>query len=337
MPELDTIRFLSIVLVVLHHQFFRSNGTLAWFADYGWVGVDIFFCLSGFLITSILMTERRSTGTIDLRRFWFRRALRLWPSWFFTLALSFTLVWLLSTNNPEVREGLLSRWWHYFLHFGNYSYIFYGKIHTLYSHFWSLAVEEHFYLLWPLLVLVLRGRRSLLAGVALLVLTSWLLRLWHLGRGEVGYVLSFSTHTRIDELLLGCALALGSDRLRQLRPGEEVALTLAMVGLFWFGLGVCKENPSSLFLPRALLRIPLLSQLGILSYGVYLIHLHVSTVVFALDKKLGLGLGEVSLALLNLALPFFPAYLMLVFIDGPLARFRHRPPKLALAGAGTAG
>ncbi len=355
-PELDTIRFLSILLVVLHHQFFQSNSFLKWFNDHGWVGVDIFFCMSGFLITSILIKEKTRTGTIDLPSFWFRRMLRLWPSWLLTLGLSFALVWAISSNNPLVRENLQTLWWHYFLHFGNYSYIIYGKIHTLFSHFWSLAVEEHFYLFWPLLMYFLRARRAVLIAVFMLILGSWLFRLWHLSRGETGHVLSFSTHTRIDELLMGCALAFYAERLRDLRPLEEAVMSLGMVVLFWVGLVICKDNPTSIFLSsitytvigigtvlllvialkgspfglRWFFRNPILSRLGILSYGVYLIHLHTNTIVFSAVEKLGLGLGEGLLAVINLIVPFFPAYLMYVFIDERFAKFRHRSPKAAL-------
>ncbi len=356
-PELDTIRFLSILLVVLHHQFFQSNVFLKWFHNHGWVGVDIFFCMSGFLITSILIKEKTSTGTIDLTSFWFRRMLRLWPSWLLTLGLSFLLVWALSGNNFPVRERLFTMWWHYFLHFGNYSYIFFGKIHTLFSHFWSLAVEEHFYLMWPLVIYFLRSRRAVLTAVFVLILGSWLFRLWHLSRGETGHILSFSTHTRIDELLMGCALAFYIERLRDLRPIEEVLMTLSMFALFWIGLVLCKDNPSSLFLNsvtytliglgtilllilalrgsryglRWFFRNPILSRLGILSYGVYLIHLHTNTVVFGVVNKLGLNLGEGLLSLINLIVPFFPAYFMYVFIDERFAKFRHRRSTASLS------
>jgi peptidoglycan/LPS O-acetylase OafA/YrhL len=157
---------------------------------------------------------------------------------------------------------------------------------------------------------------------------------------------------------MGCALAFYVDRLRELKPFEEVVMTLSMVFLFWIGLVICKDNTSSLLLNsltysviglgtilllilslrgsryglRWFLRNPFLSRLGILSYGVYLVHLHTNTVVFAIAKRFELDLGQGSLSLINLIVPFLPAYLMYVFIDERFAKLRHRRSVLSLPG-----
>lgn len=356
-PELDTIRFLSILLVVLHHQFFTSNAFFKWFTDHGWIGVDIFFGMSGFLITTILLKELEKTGSIELGNFWFRRMLRLWPSWLVTLILSYLMVFALSSHSGEVRYALQAKWWHYFLHFGNYSYVLYDKIHTLYSHYWSLAVEEHFYILWPLLLVGLRKRKHLLLAVWAIIILSVGVRFYHITNGASNKLLSFSTHTRMDELLLGCVLAFYFPKLPALTALKEIVLTSLMFLLYGIGLYVCKENVGSpwfysltysvvgiatclliiiamkggRFGLRRLLATRLTARLGVLSYGVYLIHLHVNYIVFPLFKKFPLIQSEIGIALINFVVPFVPAYFMYFYLDAYFARFKHKKVSLPSA------
>lgn len=348
LPELDSIRFLSIVLVVLHHQFFEDNAFLTWMTKHGWIGVDLFFVMSGFLITSLLLKEQQATGRIALGRFWIRRMWRLWPSWGVTLVLSVAMVYGLSTRNFELREKLASLWWHYPLHVGNYSYIFFGKIHTLFSHFWSLAVEEHFYLLWPLVLVLCRTPKRVAVAAIALIMGSTLLRYHHLAAGLPGDLVSFSTHTRLDQLLFGCLLAYVQPGIPPLSVRWEAGTTVAMFAAFYLGLYVCKDPSATPVVAalaytaigagavllvviatrggrrglRALLAHPLPARLGVLSYGVYLVHLHVNYVVFPLVKHFPALDHQWLLATVNLLLPFIPAWFLLVYVDGFFARFR---------------
>lgn len=350
MPELDTIRLISILLVVLHHQFSKANAFFAWFTEFGWVGVDIFFVMSGFLITSLLLREREATGTISLQTFWKKRMLRLWPSWLFTLLLSICMVWFFGQNNPSLLEKLFSKWWHYFLHFGNYSILLEGNIHIVFNHFWSLAVEEHFYLLWPLVLFFVPGRRGIMAVGLLIIASSFGLRLWHLLSGHDVHLTEFATHTRLDELVMGCLLSVGWSRIKDLAPLSEMLLTALMACLFLGGLYFGKGNMAFPVLNalgysfiglsgcllivialkggrwgiRRVLRVPLFAKLGVLSYGVYLIHLHVSQVLYWALGKLGITPDPYVLATLNLVLPFGPAWIMYFYIDEVFAKFRHR-------------
>ncbi len=346
-PELDSLRFLSIFLVVVHHQFFTQNSVLSWFGSHGWVGVDIFFVLSGFLITSLLLKELESTGGINLRLFWFRRMLRLWPSWLLAIALSTAMVYVVGAERPVLREKLSVYGWHYILHVGNYSQAFFGKLHNFFGIYWSLAVEEHFYLVWPLLLCFVRGARWRLLCMLALVVLPVLVRAHHLTHGFEKAQVTVMTHARFDELMLGCLLAVGFPRLPTLRPTAEGLLTATMLLLFYLGLHVCKPSPipalyalsytligvASVLLIvialrggarglRRVLKSPWLARLGVLSYGVYLIHLQTNALVFALLERYPVIRDENLVALVNLALPFLPAFVMFRYVDAYFARLR---------------
>ena len=133
--ELDSLRFLAVSLVVLHHQQFQSSGFFRWFTDFGHIGVDIFFVISGFIITLGLLREADKKGKIELKKFWIRRILRLWPTWFIALIASTLITLGLGIENPSLSDAFSAKFWHYFLHFGNYSLSLLGKIHIIFNHF----------------------------------------------------------------------------------------------------------------------------------------------------------------------------------------------------------
>jgi peptidoglycan/LPS O-acetylase OafA/YrhL len=161
-PSLDGIRALSIAMVVAWHL--SSSGSTPWLGqlwriDAGNLGVRIFFVISGYLITSLLLTEHARTGTIDLRRFYFRRACRIMPAFYFFLAMmavAGVLGVVLVSRSALLRAA-------------TYTANYLGTGWTL-GHCWSLAVEEQFYLLWPSLIVLLGVRRSFVgAGIVLLL------------------------------------------------------------------------------------------------------------------------------------------------------------------------
>jgi peptidoglycan/LPS O-acetylase OafA/YrhL len=188
-------------MVAFHHL--CSQGTfggwprLAATLKHGSFGVQIFFVLSGFLITWLLLREEHRSGTIDLKRFYFRRSLRIFPPAFFFLGAMgvLTVLGLVSIGG---RDFLFS-----FLFIRN-AYGAGGSPEV--AHFWSLAVEEQFYLTWPFFMLVLRGRTRLLATTMLIAV----LALW-----RAAGILHFGvTAAGAESLLVGCLLA----QLRDVRP-----------------------------------------------------------------------------------------------------------------------
>ena len=145
-PELDSIRTASIVMVIFFHHYTGGDFLLNWLKTSGWIGVDIFFVLSGFVITSSLLKEH------NIKRFWFNRAVRLLPGYLLFLGVYFGVIYFRLQEIPVTKIRLQSNWWHHLSYFSNYSNAYFGKIHEIMSHFWSLSVEGHFYLFWPVLL-----------------------------------------------------------------------------------------------------------------------------------------------------------------------------------------
>jgi peptidoglycan/LPS O-acetylase OafA/YrhL len=197
-PSLDGIRALSIVLVVAWHL--SSSGSAPWLAqlwriDSGNLGVRIFFVISGYLITSLLLAEHARTGTISLRRFYLRRALRIMPAFYVFLCVM-ALAGALGLV-PVTRAALLRA--------ATYSANYAGTGWTL-GHTWTLAVEEQFYLLWPSLIVLLGVRRSFM-GAALVLLLSPLFRSIAVLSGHWPDNPRYSFECVADALATGCLLA----------------------------------------------------------------------------------------------------------------------------------
>ncbi len=144
----------------------------------GWLGVEVFFALSGFLITRILLKSRHAPAGEYFGTFYYRRALRIFPLYFGVLALMWFIAHAFSGFNAEGASRFLDQQWWFWLHAANMSREFHGAnvpalefgVFEL-THFWTLAVEEHFYLFWPLLVYALPIRWLVRVGVALIVLS----------------------------------------------------------------------------------------------------------------------------------------------------------------------
>ncbi len=208
LPALDGLRGLAVAAVVLYHAGFEVMVG-------GYLGVSTFFTLSGFLITTLLLDESRRTGTVGFRRFWGRRFRRLMPATLVTLALV-AVVFGLFVATPDqrldLRGGVLSSLfevanWYFILEGSSYGDLFAEPSPVL--HFWSLAIEEQFYLVFPLLVLglwrVTKGRRERvgLAIGALVVVSAVLPLVFSMSQDRI----YFGTDTRAAELLVGGVLA----------------------------------------------------------------------------------------------------------------------------------
>lgn len=200
-PSLDGIRAVSIAIV-----FFAHAGVSEAIA--GGFGVTIFFFLSGFLITTLFIREWRDRGRIHIGKFYVRRFLRLSPPLFFTLGTGYLMLYLGIASGKFETLAVLSQ----IFYFHNYYLAAFpdpGSVVAGFQPLWSLAVEEHFYMIFPLIFLLFtRGRIDLRHLVALVVL----ILLWRYIRYQylldTPWTIYLSTDTRFDSILFGCILAL---------------------------------------------------------------------------------------------------------------------------------
>ena len=196
-PSLDGMRAVSIVLVVAWHL--RSSGSAPWLdplwrIDTGNLGVRVFFVISGFLITSVLLAEYRRTGTIALRRFYIRRAFRIMPVFYVFLAVM-AIAGAFGVVDAPLSSVLLAG-----AYTGDYTHLSWSVGHT-----WSLAVEEQFYLLWPGLIALFGLRRAFVGAMAMLLISPTVRTIALVGHWPNATRYAFEGVA--DALATGCLLA----------------------------------------------------------------------------------------------------------------------------------
>ncbi len=290
-PALDVLRGIAIILVILYHYFDFFS-----FVKFGWLGVDLFFVLSGFLITDILL---HTSGTKNwIRNFYLRRALRIFPLYYLCLLLVLIVLPAFFSIKRDVLFYQAHQFW-LWMYFQNWLYIFKFPGNTsLLNHFWSLAVEEQFYIVWPLAIFILKQPKKLfffISGLLFLVISLRIVFFFTLTNHN--FIFLFNTFARIDGLCIGSMLALlksvNKDWLQHhLKP---IGLTLFGLNILYllarkifqidmpyipflgypsvalaFGLIVnyftCKDN-LQLFFNNKILRL-----FGKISYGLYVFH-----------------------------------------------------------------
>lgn len=314
---LDGLRALAICLVMVHH--YGQNMVKVGFGDRvfykvansSWIGVDLFFILSGFLITGILHDAKGSKSYFTT--FYLRRSLRIFPIYYLLLFVLFVILPGLQLN---ILDGFTLAHGHWFWLYGsNYLTVLKGWPDIPVVHLWSLAIEEHFYLIWPVIVFF-TSKRLLLLGGTVFVILAMFLRYQAAENGTSPAALYVLTHFRIDSLVMGGLLLLAW-RTPSLKPmltrhaGKAgiALIILAAVGLtnslgldwrYWSpvqqGAGftvialffvavhiVCLGLPASSIFYR-LLSCPPALMIGRLSYGMYLFHRPIEAVAI----KLGL-------------------------------------------------
>jgi peptidoglycan/LPS O-acetylase OafA/YrhL len=228
-PALDGLRGVAILLVIPHNADLFSNSApwlwpIALLAHAGWIGVQLFFVLSGFLITRNLLDSRGEPHYF--RSFYARRTLRIFPLYFLTLFVALVLLPRLITFSPGALASHQHQVW-LWTFTSNWAQPF-GADVSGFSHFWSLAVEEQFYLVWPLVVLLAAGTR-LLWICAALVLIALLSRAFMLFTGAKSEMIYMFTFCRMDALAMGAAMAVVSlsEPARQWIAGHTRALLAA--------------------------------------------------------------------------------------------------------------
>jgi peptidoglycan/LPS O-acetylase OafA/YrhL len=200
-PQLDSVRGLAVLVVLLHNtDKYQSTGFVA---RNGWMGVDLFFVLSGFLITGILLDTKDTDGYF--RKFYARRCLRIWPLYYCALLFMFVVVPVLRPLEAHRIFGPRSMpWWSYFVYLQNFLVPLITRATGLLGVTWSLAVEEQFYAVWPIVVRYC-SQGQLRTLTLTLLCASPILRFFLVHRGFNVYP---NTFCRLDGLMAGALLAL---------------------------------------------------------------------------------------------------------------------------------
>ena len=230
-PELDALRFFAFLGVFIFHAaprtigFYNAAGYPHWLSSLlisvfgaGAYGVDLFFALSAYLITSLLLRERAATGALDLRGFYVRRILRIWPLYLAFVAFAAIFAALVPEQRLPMKYVV-----GYSLLAGNWIYAFYGLPASFATPLWTVSIEEQFYLAWPLALrkASVRTMAAIAAGL-LVIANAW--RVWLAVTAAPVERIEYNTFTRLDPIALGILLALCGDKLPQFTRLQRVAL-----------------------------------------------------------------------------------------------------------------
>jgi peptidoglycan/LPS O-acetylase OafA/YrhL len=319
-PALDGLRAVCIAMVMSYHLHEKVPSFF-----YGELGVDVFFVLSGFLITTLLLREKERSGSVSLKGFYVRRAFRILPVYYLVLLLYFPAVWLMhdSARWHELKGALP-----YLLTFTQeFRPVWTGNV---YAQTWSLGFEEKFYLLWPLLVLALYPFRRRGFFILLALGTGICFLPWLASRSYTG-------------LLLGSLLGILLDRSTQNRLQLYLAkidpwFALGMVVVAYLLVGAGKVpvhffSAAVVFLVAALvlrqgilrriLAHPLMVVPGKRSYAMYLVHVLVINAATVVAKKARVDVWFVVLPLAYLS-TFLVATLLFYLVEGPSIEYGRR-------------
>ncbi len=350
-PGLDLLRAIAIFVVVIYHSGIYGFALPGNVHRFGWIGVDLFFVLSGYLISGQLLAALARAPRLDFKRFYARRALRILPAYFVVLAIYFCL--------PSWREfPEISPLWKFLLSVQNIGL----RGGTAFSHAWSLAVEDQFYLVFPVVLLLLcRWRRAAILVPVAVVLGGLALRGYLAsshpqadGTGVSGrafqILIYYPTWTRLDPLLFGVVLA----AIQRHRPVwwnhltatarwlwlpavaviafalylGDTDITIAtciwqfpLVALGMAALLICSVSPQ---LPFARLEVPGAAFLASIAYSVYLSHKLVIHFVIGFCGEHNLALTSLPAILLVEVLIYLGGAALYLAVERPFLQLRHR-------------
>lgn len=349
-PELDGLRGISILWVMFFHAGFpHMRG--------GFIGVDIFFVLSGFLITVLLILEYDRLGRISLKNFYIRRILRLGPA-LICLLIIFCLVSAIVLDIEKAKSNYLDALIALF-YLSNWSRAFAIHPPDFIGHTWSLSIEEQFYLFWPVFLVFLLNKsvkRSYIAIITILIATiSWFFRVYLLLNDASPERLYNGLDTRADGLMIGCFIGIlaGSgcftDNVRRMLKKILIIITpVSMFCLFIFSFFLNWKDPKMfafgfiiveifaaiLILDvivgrqnfiRKILSMRWLVWIGSISYGLYLWHYP----VFRSMRAMGFNLSITMT--LGIGITFLIATVSYYFMERPILKIKRKYARASLA------
>lgn len=346
-PELDALRFFAFLGVFVFHATRSADlsflGSLSpWAAavsDSGAYGVDLFFALSAYLITALLLREKESQGTLDLKAFYLRRILRIWPLYFAFLAFALFLS-KIGLQSQHLAAPYVAG---YLLLTGNWVYAIYGVPSSVAIPLWSVSIEEQFYLLWPMAVRKASRQAMMWIAFSLLVVSSCV-RVLLVHAGTPASAIEYNTFVRLDPIALGILLALFLGyRLPRLSTLARFAL-FSMGAATWvvvaryavlnsreigaasaiFGHPAIAISSLAMLVAilgsNSLLNNPALVYLGKISYGLYVIH---EFGLLAAEKAMG-GHMDVKSTAVGLLLTIALAAASYRWIETPFLSLKKR-------------
>lgn len=363
-PELDAIRFIAFFLVYLHHILPRTAkpsdaSVTAGLISHGGrqilisitnacgAGLCLFFCLSAYLITELLLRERENSGGISVRRFYVRRVLRIWPLYFLGILIGITLAW-----TKHLSEGASPFVWYLFFA-GNFYCAAFGfpQLNPM-TPLWSISIEEQFYLVWPWAMHLL-SRRGL-AVCALCFIVSSNITLFALGQHHASTETTVWCNTLVQFEMFGTGILLALLKKPVVQGRAKTGLLLALSGpVMWFAACyVCKAkqlaaeglavNGLSLMIGYLLFSVGCaavlwgicligpnhipkwLANLGKISYGLYVYHVLAVDLAIAGLNRLHLPSSKIFAAPLALLLTIIMAKISYAWLETPFLRLKRR-------------
>jgi len=348
-PELDVLRFGAFLLVFIHHGFPLTTteyvgwgipmvlaAMLAAGARAGALGVDLFFALSAYLITELLLREQRSEGRFDIRAFYIRRILRIWPLYYFALLVLLPVLALAMPADRMPGNFLAA----FLLFGGNWACVWWNLYPTALALLWSVSIEEQFYVVWPWLLRLCGSLMPLCALAMLAVATITRAFVISHAAGLVGMDARIWTNAfaRLDPIAGGALLALLLQGRIPKHDGRARLLWIVSGGAALWIAGSVLKDPGWIWLftypmaaagclaiiygsfgPVASPRI--LIYLGKISYGLYVFHVAAIRLV---QTVAGPALRGPGVLLIALALTIAAAALSYRYLESPFLRWKNR-------------
>lgn len=304
-PNLDGLRFFCFLLVFLHHSFHTNldsikNSSTYVFIKYdlfinGNIGVNFFFVLSGFLITYLLIEEKNIQGKIDIPKFWLRRILKIWPLYFLCVALGFLIIPVIKNYFGEVSNETANPIY-YLTFISNFDFINSGMPDSaLLGILWSIAIEEQFYFIWPILLTVIPSKHYTKLFLVVLI-ASWIFQAY----AKTPLAFEYHTLSCMGDLTIGglgaylCRVNNIKAWLENLKRSYIYIIYIVFFTLFIFREHLFLANYYTKIFERSFLaciiliiileqnfsknsffkfsQFKLISKLGEISYGLYCLH-----------------------------------------------------------------